>query len=172
MLQSLPLPLKKTYISWWLKDCTCNNSQESENEKNSDFWNKKQFTTKLVRLSNKSCLIWFLSIAQLRNISCLKSSIVWIISLITRYLVTILLTIKIKVRRWYWRLLLAFFWTDRLSRILLFTTFNLMGAKCRESSFPSSIHMCHISLSYMVTYEMNVSEALTNSKLIDSLSKD
>ena len=30
--------------------------------------------------------------------------------------------------------------------------------------------MCHISLSYMVTYEMKVLEALTNSKLIDSLS--
>ena len=39
----------------------------------------------------------------------LKSSIVWITSLITRYLVTILLTIKIKVRRWYWRLLWPFF---------------------------------------------------------------
>lgn len=105
MLQSLPLPRKETYIPWWLKDCTCNNSQESENEKNSDFWKEKQFTTKLVRLSKKSCLIWFLSIAQLRNISCLKwaeivllkSSIVWITSLITRYLVTILLTITLKL---------------------------------------------------------------------------
>ena len=171
MLQSLPLPLKKTYISWWLKDCTCNNSQESENEKNSDFWNEKQFTTKLVRLSNKSCLIWFLSIAQLRNISCLKSSIVWIISLITRYLVTILLTIKIKVRRWYWRLLWPFFELT-VCQEFYFSQLLILWVQSVVRALSQAPSMCHISLSYMVTYEMNVSEALTNSKLIDSLSKD
>ena len=171
MLQSLPLPLKKIYISWWLKDCTCNNSQESENEKNSDFWNEKQFTTKLVRLSNKSCLIWFLSIAQLRNISCLKSSIVWIISLITRYLVTILLTIKIKVRRWYWRLLWPFFELT-VCQEFYFSQLLILWVQSVVRALSQAPSMCHISLSYMVTYEMNVSEALTNSKLIDSLSKD
>ena len=179
MLQSLPLPRKETYIPWWLKDCTCNNSQESENEKNSDFWKEKQFTTKLVRLSKKSCLIWFLSIAQLRNISCLKwaeivllkSSIVWKTSLITRYLVTILLTIKIKVRRWYWRLLWPFF-ALTVCQEFYFSQILILWVQSVVRALSQAPSMCHITLSYMVTYEMNVSEVLTKSKLIDSLSKD
>ena len=52
----------------WLKDC--NNGQESENEETLISESKKRFTTKLLRptCSNKSCVIQFWSVAQLRNI--------------------------------------------------------------------------------------------------------
>lgn len=75
--------------------------------RNSDFWKQKWFTTNLLRPSSKSCLVWFQSVAQLRYISCLewaeivvlKPLILWIVSLITRYVVTIPITVKIEGER-------------------------------------------------------------------------
>ena len=46
---------------WW-------QSNSNWNQKRNGIWKRKQFTAKLLRLSNKSCLIRFRSIAQLRNI--------------------------------------------------------------------------------------------------------
>ena len=96
----------------------------------------------------------------------LKSSIVWITSLITRYFVTILLTIKIKVRRWYLRLLWPFFELT-VCQEFYFSQLLILWVQSVVRALSQAPSMCHISLSYMVTYEMNVSEALTNSKLID-----
>lgn len=114
----------------WLKNC--NNGQESENEE-TQLSEREMISYKfnLLRPSNKSCLIQFWSIAQLRNISWLKWAelvvlkplILGITSLITRYLVTIPLTIK-KVRLGATEF--GLFWKWPFVKNLLFLTFNLM----------------------------------------------
>ena len=132
MIAKLSLANLVFSLPCWLKNC--NNGQESENEE-TQLSEREMISYKfnLLRPSNKSCLIRFWSIAQLRNISWLKWAelvvlkplILGITSLITRYLVTIPLTIK-KVRLGATGGNFGLFWKWPFVKNLLFLTFNLM----------------------------------------------